>query len=421
MTRTVIVGAGLGGVRVATELRHRGYGGEIIVIGEEAHEPYDRPPLSKDFLKGTAEREAITLLSSATAAEKGITLRLAIGVTRIDRADRQVSMSDGSTVGYDFLVLATGAVNRPLPIPGAELPGVWSLRGLDDAASLRNALADAERVVIIGGGFIGLEVAAAARLRGAQVTVIEYLPRVMARVLSVEMSQYFVDVHRRHGVDVRCGVGVTSVDVGPGGSVMGVACSDGTCVPADVVVVGVGVTPAIGLAVDASLRVGDGVIVDERLLTSDLSIYAIGDCAQFDCVITGMQLRIESVQNATGQARFVAGDIVARAEHQSGASPDRPGYRAVPWFWSEQFDAKLQIAGVAPAHATSVVRGDPRSGSFSVGRFVDDRLTAVESLNSTRDHLTSRKLLSPEAGLRTRLTQAAFADNTVALKAFIGP
>ncbi len=423
MTGTVIVGAGVAGAQTALELRHHGYDGDITLIGEESEEPYDRPPLSKDFLKGSAERETLGLLTAQTAAERAITLSLGQRACEIRAAAREVVLADGRTVGYDSLVLATGAGNRPLPVPGADLPGVWSLRRLEEAEGLRRALAEAARVVIVGGGFIGLEVAAAAQARGAQVTVVEFLPRVMARVLSPQMSHFFTDKHRSHGVEVMTGLGVTSVVGGQDGKASAVTLTNGTTVPADVVVVGIGVLPSTELAVSAGLRASDGIMVDDQLRTSDSRIYAIGDCARFGCAVSGRELRLESIQNAVDQARFVAGQIVALSQPPAEPDPDGPpkaaSYAALPWFWSEQYDAKLQIAGAASLEADSVVRGDPATGRFSVCRFVGDRLVAVESVNQAKDHLAARKILIADPGRLRRVTREAVADSSTALKTLL--
>ncbi|MDV6286983.1 NAD(P)/FAD-dependent oxidoreductase [Rhodococcus jostii] len=418
MTRTVIVGAGVAGVQTALELRHRGYAGDITLISEDMEEPYDRPPLSKEFLKGSVGRDTLGLLPAQTASERAITMRLGSQVSDLRTSEQQVVLSDGSSASYDYLVLATGAHNRPLPVPGADLPGVWSLRGLDEAEGLRSALADAVDVVIVGGGFIGLEVAAVAQAHGARVTVVEFLPRVMARVLSDQMSQHFAEEHRSRGVEILTGVGVTEVVAGLDGTASSVTLSDGTVLPADLVVVGVGVLPATELAVKAGLHTSDGIVVDEQLRTSDSRIYAVGDCARFNCVVTGRDLRLESIQNAADQARFVAAQIASMSE-PSSANSQTPSYAALPWFWTEQYNSKLQIAGVAPLEADSVVRGDPTSGSFSVCRFVGERLVAVESVNQARDHLGARKLLAANSNQIRRVTRAAVADITTALKTLL--
>jgi 3-phenylpropionate/trans-cinnamate dioxygenase ferredoxin reductase subunit len=415
MSRTVIIGAGVAGVQTALDLRHHGYEGELVLVGDETEEPYDRPPLSKEYLKGAADRESLGLLSARVASDRRITLQLGQRATRLHPAERRVELEDGSAIGYDYLVIATGANNRRLPVPGADLPGVWSLRSLDEADGLRQGLEAANNVVIVGGGFIGLEVAAAARARGAKVTVVEFLPRVMARVLSPDMSDHFAAEHGRQGVEILTGVGVTEVIAGHGGSVSAVALGDGTTIEADLVVVGVGVTPAVELAESGGLNTADGVIVDGTLRTSDPNIYAIGDCARFDCIVSGRELRLESIQNAADQARFVAAHIVATSAKELDPS-EAPTYAALPWFWTHQYDAKLQIAGVATPDAESVVRGDPSSGSFSVGRFVDNRLIAVESVNQVKDHLGARKILAARPDQRARATKEAFVDVATPLK-----
>jgi 3-phenylpropionate/trans-cinnamate dioxygenase ferredoxin reductase subunit len=421
MSRTVIVGAGVAGVQTALELRHRHWTGEIVLVGEETELPYDRPPLSKEFLKGDAGRDSLHLLPAQTARDRDITTVLGQRVTDIDTTATEVELTDGTRLHYDHLVLATGAHNRALPVPGADLPGVWSLRRVDEAEGLRSALRDAAKVVIVGGGFIGLEVAAAAHARGAQVTVVEFLPRVMARVLSPEMSHHFTDEHRSRGVDIRTNVGVTAILEGPDGSAAGVTLSDGNSLQADVVVIGVGVIPTTELAENAGIRTGDGVMVDGHLRTSDQRVFAIGDCAQFDCAITGRLLRLESIQNAADQARFVAGEIASSPTGNTDDESDGGTYNALPWFWTEQYSSKLQIAGVATSDADSVVRGDPASDSFSVCRFLHGRLVGVESVNHAKDHLGARKLLSAAPSQLTRVTPDAVADAATPLKALLDP
>jgi len=414
MAATVIIGSGVSGVQTALELRQRGYGGEVVLIGEEAEEPYDRPPLSKEYLKGAVDREAIGLLTAQVAQERSISLRLGIRVERIVPAQHEVHLSDGGVVGYEHLVIATGAHNRELPVPGAQLPGVWSLRSRHDADGLRAGLAQARNVVIVGGGFIGLEVAAAAHAYGANVTVVEFLPRVMARVLSPEMSEHFARAHGEHGVAILTEVGVTALIAGDDGRVARVALSTEDEIEADLVVVGVGVVPATELAEEAGLSTANGIVVDEKLRTSDPSIFAVGDCAQFNCVVSGRGLRLESIQNAADQARFVAAHLAAPE-----AAAD--GYAALPWFWTEQYESKLQIAGVSTPDSDSVVRGDPQSGAFSVGRFEGDRLIAVESVNRASDHLGARRLLAAPAEKRRRATREAFADAAIPLKTLLDP
>jgi len=418
MSRTIIVGAGIAGAQTALELRHHGYEGEVVLLSEETDEPYDRPPLSKEFLKGHTEREALGLLPSSVAKQRGIDLRLGVRVDAIDPRARVVACSDGEALEYDELVLATGARNRELNVPGSDLDGVWSLRSLEDATGIRAALPTASHVVVIGGGFIGLEVAAAARDAGADVTVVEFLPRVMARVLSPAMSQYFADEHARHGVRILTGTGVTAIAAGEDGRAASVELGDGSSIDGDLIVVGVGVVPEVGIAEQAGLAINDGVVVDAQLRTSDPSIFAIGDCARFSCVVSDMELRLESIQNAADQARFVA-TLIAREAGSESLDEEVPAYAAIPWFWTEQFESKLQIAGVAPPGAESVVRGDVASGIFSVCRFVGDHLVAVESVNQPRDHLAARKILGASAGRLSRLTRDTAGDATTPLKTLI--
>ncbi|MBT2276236.1 NAD(P)/FAD-dependent oxidoreductase [Rhodococcus qingshengii] len=417
MSATVIIGAGMAGVQTGLELRHRGYIGDVVLIGDEADEPYDRPPLSKDYLKGAVERKSLGILPAQVAAQRSISLKLGQRVTEIRPRQQHVVLEDRTAIEYENLVIATGAHNRTLPVPGADLPGVRYLRRLGEADSLREALHSAKRVAVVGAGFIGLEVAAAASASGAHVTVIESMCRVMARALSPAMSRYFLDEHARHGVRILTEVGVTELTQGGDGRSLVVHLSDGSKVEADIVVVGVGVSPATELAEAAGVETTDGVVVDGTLRTSDPHIYALGDCVRFDCVVTGREVRLESIQNAADQARFLAAHLTAR--ERGNVDSLSATYSALPWFWTEQYGVKLQIAGVASGNAESVVRGDPETGKFSIGRFDGDVLQAVESVNHVKDHLGARKLLAVQPERRTHVTRTAFGDASIPLASLV--
>ncbi|GAA2801726.1 NAD(P)/FAD-dependent oxidoreductase [Saccharopolyspora taberi] len=380
----VVVGAGQAGYQTAASLRSQGFSGGVVLIGDEPGTPYQRPPLSKTYL--AAGDEDPEFRSAAYYAKNDITL-INQRVVGIDREARAVRLADGESVAYGHLVLATGSRTRSLPVPGADLRGITTLRTRADADALRAGLAAAERVVVVGAGFIGFEIAAAASKFGHRVTVVEATDRAMARVVSARTAERFTAFQRENGNEVLFGSGVRAFH-GTGGHVSAVELTDGTELPADLVVLGVGITPNTELAEEAGLEVADGVVVGDDLLTSDPDISAIGDCAAFPHARLGRRVRLESVQNATDHARCVA-------DRLTGAP--RP-YRAVPWFWTEQFDARLQIAGVSDGHDTEVLLGDGES-AFSVLLFRDRRLVGVESVNRPGDHMAARKLLAADSAL----------------------
>ncbi|MDS0132690.1 MULTISPECIES: FAD-dependent oxidoreductase [unclassified Amycolatopsis] len=380
MTTVLVVGAGQSGFQAVASLRDRGFAGRVVLVGDEPGVPYQRPPLSKAYLAGTAGLEQLHLRGEDFFAEKDIEL-VAGRVAEIDRAAAKVRLEDGRELGYDFLVLATGARNRTLPVPGADLPGVLTLRTRDDADRLRASLEQAEQVVVAGGGFIGLEFASHA---GRPVTIVELQDRLLNRVATPEISAYFADLHRTAGHTVLLGQGVAALH---GDSrVREVELTDGTRLPADLVVVAVGVVPYTALAEAAGLPVRNGVVVDAHLRTADEKIFAIGDCANFPCVQAGAETRLESVQNAVDQARCVAAAITGTEEP----------YASLPWFWTDQAGAKLQIAGILAGADRTVVAGDPAGGKFSVLSFRDDVLIAVESVNKPADHIAARRLFTAE-------------------------
>jgi 3-phenylpropionate/trans-cinnamate dioxygenase ferredoxin reductase subunit len=380
MTTVLVVGAGQSGFQAVASLRDRGFAGRVVLVGDEPGVPYQRPPLSKAYLAGTAGLEQLHLRGEDFFAEKDIEL-VAGRAAKIDRAAAKVHLEDGRALDYDYLVLATGARNRTLPVPGADLPGVLTLRTRDDADRLRESLAGAENVVVAGGGFIGLEFASHA---GRPVTIVEAQDRLLNRVATPEISAYFAGLHRNAGHTVLLGQGVAAMH---GDSrVREVELADGTRLPADLVVVAVGVVPETSLAEAAGLPVRNGVVVDAHLRTADERIFAIGDCANFPCVQAGAETRLESVQNAVDQARCVAAAITGTAEP----------YASLPWFWTDQAGAKLQIAGILSGADRTVVAGDPAVGKFSVLSFRDDVLIAVESVNKPADHIAARRLFTAD-------------------------
>jgi 3-phenylpropionate/trans-cinnamate dioxygenase ferredoxin reductase component len=397
-TGVVIVGGGQAGLEAAAALRAQGYQGTVTLICEEAHAPYQRPPLSKEFLAGKMEAESLPLRALAYYEKQRVDLILGDPVTAIDRAAMQVRLAGGGSVSYTQLILAVGARNRPLPIEGAE--HALHLRTLGEAVALRQRIAEARSVVVIGGGFIGLEVAAAARGFGKPVTVIEATPRLMSRAVSPLLSGFFLDVHRAQGTEVLLNATVASVQAD------GVTLGTGEKIGADLIVAGIGVLPNIELARAAGLEVNNGIVVDEFMRSSDPAIFAIGDCADhpnaFAGALGGGRTRLESVQNAVDQAKCAARTI---------AGNPAP-YRDVPWFWTDQFEIRFQMAGLAAGHDEFVVRGSVENRKFSAFYFKDGRLLAVDSVNRFGDHVAARKLL---AG-RTPLTPAQAADETVDLK-----
>jgi 3-phenylpropionate/trans-cinnamate dioxygenase ferredoxin reductase subunit len=400
----VIVGGGIAGAQTAMALRWKEYDGPITIVGAESAWPYQRPPLSKDYLKGLVDEAALQLRPAQFWREKSIDVILGAQAVDVDRERKQVILADGRTIVYEHLVLATGARNRSLPgMPVQE--GVLDLRTIDDARGLLQRLAPGTALVVVGGGFIGMEVAAATRQRGIDVTVVETLDRIMARLLSRDMSEFFATLHERNGVQIITGRRVERFIRDD--EACGVVLDDGRRVPASVVLIAIGVSPNVELAERSGLEVSDGIVVDSHLLTSDPNISAIGDCAYYPCAVSGRSHRLESIQNATDQAHHVAARLTGEAD----------AYAAVPWFWTEQYGRKLQIAGVAPTDADSVLRATPGAGAFSVCRFDGGRLAAVESLDRPADHIAARKLLGTDAATEASLTRVA--DASTPLKSLI--
>ena len=391
----VIVGGGQAGLEAAAGLRAQGYDGTVTLICEERHAPYQRPPLSKEFLTGKQEMDRVFLRALAYYEKQRIDLLLDERATEINAGAQLVHLAGGGTVPYTHLILAVGARNRPLPATGAE--NVLYLRSLDEAVTLKQRIAEARHgVVVIGGGFIGLEVAAAARMAGKPVTVIEAAPRLMARAVPPLLSNFFLELHRAQGTEVL--LNTVAVEVQADAVIL----NDGRRIAADLVVAGIGVIPNVELARAAGLEVNDGIMVDEYMRTTDSAIFAIGDCAAHPNVFAGGRARLESVQNAVDQARCVARAIAGKPEP----------YRDVPWFWTDQFDVRFQMAGLSGSHDQSVLRGSIEARKFSVFYFKQGRLLAVDSVNRPGDHVTARKLLA--AG--TLLTPEQSADETVDLK-----
>jgi 3-phenylpropionate/trans-cinnamate dioxygenase ferredoxin reductase subunit len=403
----VIVGAGTAGGELAAKLHQTGYGGRVTLVGGEAYLPYHRPPLSKAFLAGGVDEDSLLLRPSASYETFGVVFRSNDWVTAIDRAGRTVTLRDGDTLPYQWLVLATGGQARTLTCPGADLAGVFTLRGIADARALRGALAAGRRMVIVGGGYIGLEVAAVAVKAGLAVTLIEAAPRVLARVAGAEISAFYEKAHRDAGVVIHTGQGVTALtarDDDPA-RVGGVMLADGAVLPADVVVAGVGLVPHTELAAAAGLRVENGIWVDEYCRTEDPHVLAIGDCANHPCPFLGRRVRLESVPNALEQARVAADTIVGKLVP----------YAAVPWFWSDQYDLKLQAVGLADGHDQVVLRGSFEARRFLVFYLRQGVVIAADAVNSPGEFLAARRLV----GAVVRAEAGVLADPAVPLKTLL--
>jgi 3-phenylpropionate/trans-cinnamate dioxygenase ferredoxin reductase subunit len=374
------------------------------VLNDEGHLPYQRPPLSKAYLKGTGAPDSLMFRPQKFYTDQTIEL-MAGHATAINRTAHKLMLASGAALDYGHLVLATGARNRLLDIPNANLPDVRYLRILDDSEDLRKRLASSKRVIVIGAGFIGLEFAATARIKGLEVDVLELASRVMARAVTVEVSDYFQKQHTAAGIRIHLGVQATAIEA-HGGKVTGVSLSDGRHIAADLVLVGVGVLPNVELAGEAGLPVASGIIVNDRLLTSDPDISAIGDCALFDSPRFGGSLRLESVQNATDHARCVAARLTG---------DDKP-YDGQPWFWSDQGDDKLQMVGLTAGYDQVVMRGDPAQKAFSAFCYRERQLVGIESVNRAGDHMFGRRLLAA----RRSITPEQAADPGFDLKRALG-
>jgi 3-phenylpropionate/trans-cinnamate dioxygenase ferredoxin reductase subunit len=384
-----IIGAGQAGLQVAASLRELRYTGRVVLVGDELHAPYQRPPLSKGYLLGEVSEAQVTLRPGAFFSTHHIELISGKRAVAIDRIRRVVGFEDDSVLEYDHLVLATGTRNRPLPVPGAELQNVFSLRTLDEAVVLRARMAAAKNAVVIGAGFIGLEFAASAAKQGLNVTVLDVADRPMARALSKTLSAVCTREHEKLGVRLLFNARVTRL-LGEQGRVSGVETVDGRTLTADLVVIGIGVIPNIELAATCDLTIEDGIVVDEFLQTCDPHISAIGDVAAHVSDYThGQRIRLESVQNAVDQARCVAARIIGRPA----------AYRALPWFWSNQGNLQLQMTGLRGGDCEEALRGDPRGTSCSVYLFREGRLACVESLNRAADHMVARRLLTSRAAV----------------------
>lgn len=402
----VVVGGGHAGAEAALAARQAGYAGAIVLVSDEAVLPYHRPPLSKAFLHGSATPESLLLKPQAAYEKDGVDMRLGVRATRIDRAHKRVVLSDGSTQPYTELVLATGSRARRLAAPGlpgdAQPSNLFYLRTVDNVEAMRSHFAAGKRLVIIGAGYIGLEVASVARKCGLQVTMLEAADRVLARVTAPEVSAFYAKLHEEHGVDIRTGVQIAQVALDSAGAISWLETSDGARIEADLVIAGIGVVPNQELADEAGLTIDNGVATDEFLRTSDPAIYAIGDCSSHPSQVYGRRIRLESVPNALEQSRIVASNVCGNAKP----------YHSVPWFWSDQYELKLQMAGLSQGYDEVVLRGEPQAKSFAVFYLRDGAIIAADCVNRPLDFVPLKKLVAA----RALIARGTLADESVPLK-----
>lgn len=378
----VIIGASHAGSSLATTVRKEGWLGRIIVLGDETVLPYHRPPLSKALLMGEKTADQLEIFRSAVYEKANIELRLGVSVEKIDRAAKTVLLNNGESIAYDKLGLCTGARVRKLDIPGANLKGVHYLRTLADAQAIQKDVKAGGKAVIVGGGYIGLETAASLRKLGMEVTVLEMMNRILERVTAPELSAYYSDLHQRHGVNII--VNAQALELRGTDRVRQVVCNEGRTLDADLVIIGIGVIPNTELAADAGLEINNGVVVDEFAQTADPDIVAVGDCTHHPNDLLGYRLRLESVPNAMEQAKAAAASICGQAKP----------YHALPWFWSDQYNAKLQIAGMNRGYERVVIRGVPSSDQFVAWYLKGDQVLAADCINSPKDFMTAKKIIS---------------------------
>jgi len=411
--RVVIVGAGHAAAELVSALRKQNWLGEIILIGEEARLPYQRPPLSKGYLQGALRPERLLIKPLSLYQTANVDLRLSCKALSIDRETKQVLLEQGDTVNYDKLVLATGARARQLPIVGNDLPQVYTLRSQSDTDRIQQSLIPGAHVLLVGADYIGLEVAASLRQNGIRVTVVEAEQRVLKRVTCPQVSHFYYELHKQHGVDIRLNTKLDRLEPKDHGVSAVVSGEDASreSLEVDCVVVGVGVLPNIALAERADLSCEDGVVVDEYCRTDDQSIYAVGDCCAYPNALYGRRVRIESVPNAVEQAQIVA-------IHLSNAAFVPP---QVPWFWSDQYEVKLQTVGLLTGYDQTVVRGDVDCGKFVVFYLQQGRLIAVDAINSVGDFMAAKKILKAVLTQPNyKLSLAKLVDVNVPLKSLIG-
>jgi len=397
-----IIGAGQAGIQAAQSLRKRGFDGVVTLLGNEGYAPYQRPPLSKAFLKGEMEEARLTFKPDKFFADQRIDCHFSCAVEAVDTENRSVQCAGGKTFKYDQLIIATGSTPIALPVPGGSLQGVCALRGLDDSKQIREYLQDASRMVVVGGGYIGLEVASAARQLGLEVTVVERMPRLLSRVTTPPISDFYLSLHKEHGVNVRLNESV--IEVEGDDKVTGVRLQSGESIAAQVVLVGIGVRPNQQLADAAGIACDDGILVDASCRTSVASVYAAGDCAR-TVISEESSVRIESVHNALVQAEHIAADIVG---------DDSPVYDP-PWFWSDQYDVKLQTVGLFNDYTDILVRGNVGEKKFSALYFRDQELIAIDAIKDPVSFMTGKQIL--KKGITVQLDDVS--DPNVILKELI--
>jgi 3-phenylpropionate/trans-cinnamate dioxygenase ferredoxin reductase subunit len=380
MSGIVVIGAGQAAGQAAASLRQEGYEGEITIIGDEAQAPYQRPPLSKAYLSGEIGLDRVLVRPENFYADKGINLQTGVRVESINRGDKAVTTSAGETIGYDKLLIATGSRPRILNIEGSDLEGLHYLRTVDDVDGIRTAMEAAKNVCIVGGGYIGLEVAAVAKKAGHNVTVLEMEDRILQRVTTPEMSEFYHALHTGRGVDIRVNTMVSGF-AGENGKVTTVMCGDES-IPADLVIIGIGIIPNVELAEAAGLECDNGIVVDDHCQTSDPDIYAAGDCTNHPNPILDRRLRLESVPNAMEQARTACSNMLGGEKV----------YAAVPWFWSDQYELKLQMVGFSADGDQSVLRGDKSANEFAVFYLKDGNVVAVDAVNSPKEFMVAKQL-----------------------------
>ena len=403
----VVIGAGQAGLQTIMSLRQTGYEGDITLVGDEAFLPYQRPPLSKAYLSGNMERERLFLKPDEFFTENNVTLKLNTSVESLDAAAKSVTLSNGETLSFEYAVIATGSRPRQLNVPGRELANIFNLRGMADIDAMQPHFVEGKKLVVVGGGYIGLEAAAVAAGMGLSVHVLEAAPRLLARVAEPEISDFYTRIHQAHGVTLVTESQMTGF-VGDG-AVSGVEMADGSIIDADIVITGIGILPNVEIAETAGLAVENGIVVNEVGQTSDAHIFAAGDCTSHPNDLLGRTMRLESVPNAIEQGKAVASAI---------CGTPKP-YHQVPWFWSDQYDVKLQIAGVPTQIDSKVLRGDDSSNSFAWFYFTGDKLTGVTAINRPAEFMAGRMLIEKSLNGELSADPAKLADEDMKPKEWL--
>lgn len=403
----VVIGAGQAGLQTIMSLRQTGYEGDITLVGDEAFLPYQRPPLSKAYLSGNMERERLFLKPDEFFTENNVTLKLNTSVESLDAAAKSVTLSNGETLSFEYAVIATGSRPRLLNVPGRELANIFDLRGMADIDAMQPHFVEGKKLVVVGGGYIGLEAAAVAAGMGLSVYVLEAAPRLLARVAEPEISDFYTRIHQAHGVTLVTESQMTGF-VGDG-AVSGVEMADGSIIDADIVITGIGILPNVEIAETAGLAVENGIVVNEVGQTSDAHIFAAGDCTSHPNDLLGRTMRLESVPNAIEQGKAVASAI---------CGTPKP-YHQVPWFWSDQYDVKLQIAGVPTQIDSKVLRGDDSSNSFAWFYFTGDKLTGVTAINRPAEFMAGRMLIEKSLKGELSADPAKLADEDMKPKEWL--